>query len=72
MTRMTAEANSVENEMNRVGGLSPAQWVIGRQPRRGAEISDDETSGSLNSLEERVNPSTIFAERMALRQEAKK
>eukprot|EP00973_Karenia_brevis_P079383 11016596-Karenia_brevis.AAC.1 len=58
--------------MNRVGGFSPAQWVIGRQPRRGAETADDETAGQLNSLEERVDPSTIFAERMALRQEAKK
>eukprot|EP00973_Karenia_brevis_P008960 1213428-Karenia_brevis.AAC.1 len=72
MMRMTAEANSFENEMNRVGGFSPAQWIIGRQPRRGAETSDDETNGSPNSLEERVDPTTISAARIALRQEAQK
>eukprot|EP00973_Karenia_brevis_P069652 9684784-Karenia_brevis.AAC.1 len=72
MTRMAAEVNAVVNEMNRVEGFSPAQWVIGRQPRRGAETADDETAGQIGNLEERIDPTTIFAERMAMRHEAKK
>eukprot|EP00973_Karenia_brevis_P084331 11703959-Karenia_brevis.AAC.1 len=69
MTRMTAEMRSVENEMSRVEGFLPVQWIIDRQLRRGAEISDD---GPLSYLEEKVNPMTIFAECVALRQEARK
>eukprot|EP00973_Karenia_brevis_P029252 4034175-Karenia_brevis.AAC.1 len=53
MTRMAADVNSVVNETHRVGGFSPVQWVIGRQPRRGGEQADDETAGLFNSLEER-------------------
>ena len=44
MTLLAAETISVMNEMNRSGGFSPAQWVIGRQPRHAGEIGDDETA----------------------------
>ena len=72
MRRMAAEVNQVINEMSRVGGFAPCQWVIGRKPRHVAEQCDDESSHNLSALEERVDPTTIFAERMALRHEAKK
>ena len=44
----------------------------GRIPRHAGEQGDDETHHQLSALEERVDPTTIFAERMALRYEAKK
>ena len=73
MMRMAAEVNSVANEMNRVGGFSPSQWVIGRQPRHAAgEQADDDLAEQVGALQERVDPTTIFGERMAMRHEAKK
>ena len=61
------------NEMNRSGGFSPVQWVLGRRPRNSAgEQGDDEQFHMLEGLQERVDPTTIFAERMAIRHEAKK
>eukprot|EP00973_Karenia_brevis_P042188 5841206-Karenia_brevis.AAC.1 len=47
MACMKAEASSVENEMNRVEGFLPVQWIIDRQLRRRAEISDGEPSSCL-------------------------
>ena len=71
--RLTPEINAVVNEMRRNGGFSPAQWVTGRTPRYAAgEQGDDEQAHMLQALEERVAPSTIFAERMEYRHEAKK
>ncbi len=73
MMRLTPEINAVVNEMRRNGGFSPAQWVTGRTPRYAAgEQGDDEQAHMLQALEERVDPSTIFAERMDYRHEAKK
>ena len=65
MSRMTMEINAVVNEMRRTGGFSPAQWVLGRQPRyQGGEQGDDETEGQIGSLEQRDDPTTIFGQRM--------
>jgi hypothetical protein len=73
MRRMIPEINAVVNEMSRTGGFSPAQWVTGRNPRYSAgEQGDDEQALLLQALEERVDPRTIFAERMDYRHEAKK
>ena len=72
MMLLAAETSSVMNEMNRVGGFSPAQWVIGRQPRHAGEIGDDETRHDLNSMAERIDPTTKFGLRMQIRHEAKK
>ena len=73
MSMTAAEVNPVVNEQNRTGGYSPAQLVIGRTPRYGmAERGSDELAGNVGGLEERVDPTTIFAERMELRQAAKK
>ena len=73
MSMMAAEVNAVVNESNRTGGFSPAQWVIGRTPRYGmAEQGNDELAGHICGLKERVDPTTIFAELMELRQAAEK
>ena len=72
MKIMAAEVSAVMNEQNRVGGFSPAQWVLGRQPRHTAEIGDDETRHDLGGMSERVDPSTEFGERMRIRHLAKK
>ena len=66
MRRLAMEVNAGVNEMNRTGGLSPEQWVLGRRPRYSAgEQRDDETVGQLGSLEQRDDSTTIFGERMA-------
>ena len=64
MKIIVAETIVVINMQNRYGGFSPAQRVVGRQPRRGVEQRDDETFHALSTLEERVDPTTEFAERM--------
>ena len=73
MRRMSYEVNNVVNEMRRNGGFSPAQWVLGRQPRySAAEQGDEDTAGMIGAHQERADPTTIFAERMRMRHEAKK
>ena len=73
MATMATEANAVMNGMGRAGGFAPSQWVLGRVPRRSAgEQGDDELAGQVGSLEERVDPTTIFAERMSIRHAAKR
>ena len=73
MIRLAHEVNAVVNEMNRTRGFSPVQWVPGRRPRYSAgEQGDDEQFYMLEGVQERVDPTTIFAERMAVRHEAKK
>ena len=45
------------NSQNRVGGFSPAQWVLGRNPRHGpGEQGDSEGHFSLSAMEEIVDP----------------
>ena len=52
MMIVAAETNPVVNQMNRVGGFAPAQWVLGRTPRYGAgELGDDEQEGQYGSLD---------------------
>ena len=71
MRIMAGEVNATINEMSRYGGFSPCQWVLGRTPRYSAgEQGSDELSGQLNAMQEKVDPTTIFAERMAYRHEA--
>ena len=61
MERFVMEVNSAMNEMNRSGGFSPSQWVIGRQPRSSAaERGDDDQALQLGSVEERIDPAAFF------------
>ena len=50
-----------------------APYLFGKLPRYGAgEQGSDELAGQYGSLEERIDPTTIFGERMAIRHEANK
>ena len=73
MATVAGEVTAVVNKKNRTGGFSPSQWVLGKMPRYGAgEQGSDELAGQYGSLEDRIGPTTIFGERMAIRHEAKK
>jgi len=64
MRRLAHVVNVMVNEMNRTGGFSPVQWVLGRRPRYSAgEQGDDEQFQMLEGVRERVDPKTIFAEK---------
>ena len=63
------EVNAVVNSRNGIVGLSPAQWAVGRQPRHAGEQGDDETRHGRTTLEERIDPTTEFAEIMRIIQE---
>ena len=73
MNIVASETCATINELSRHGGISPAQWVLGRTPRYSAgEQGDTETAGMIGAIQEREVPTTIFAKRMGLRHEAKK
>ena len=72
MKTMVAEVTVVMNSQNRVGGVSLAQQVVGRQPRHAGEQGDDETFHAPNTLEERLDPVTEFAEEMQIMHMGKK
>ena len=61
MKIMADETSKIMNERNRKSGFSPAQWVLGKQPRYGAgERNDEEQDGALGPLEQLVDPTTQF------------
>ena len=73
ISRLADEINSIVNSQYRTGGFSPSQWVLGRtQQGPGGEQHDEDTAGIIESVQERVDPTSIFAERMAWRHAAKK
>ena len=58
---LAAEVNCTKNDMSRVGGFSPTQWVLGRLPRRGAGFQgDDEGSADVGSMQARVESHRVF------------
>ena len=72
MKLMSTEINSTRNDMARVGGFAPSQWVFGKLPRRGAgEQFDAEGWADFGAVQERVSGQTEFAKIAAYRQEAK-
>lgn len=72
ISRLADEINSIVNSQYRTGGFSPSQWVLGRtQQGPGGEQHDENTVGIIESVQERVDPTSIFAERMAWRHAAK-
>ena len=66
-----AQACMVKNESSRVGGFSPAQWVLGRGTRELGNL-DDNSFADLGALESRHDPESIFALQHAARIEARK
>ena len=53
MRTMATEVTAMVNEQARAGGFSPAQWALGRQPRRagGEQFNDDQYGHIWNSGE---------------------
>ncbi len=52
MRVVAQEVTAAVEELSRKGGFSPAQWVLGRQPRHGADRQeDDATVNQLGSVE---------------------
>ena len=73
MTFLAAEMIAVMNEGMRVGGFSPVQWALRQTQRYGAgEQHNDKLAGQIEWAQERIDPTTIFAERAMVRREAKK
>ena len=62
----------VKNDSSRVGGFSPAQWVLGRAPRSMASAMSEEQFAELGAIEARHDPSSIFALQHMARIEAQK
>ena len=48
------ERTSVKNRMQRVQGYSPAQWVLGRNPRIPGSVTDMDEAGKLGHLGEQA------------------
>ena len=63
-----------KNESVRVGGIAPAQWVLGRFPRGVGHMLEEEELGQLGVLEELhgADASTEFALKAKYRLESQK
>ena len=63
------ECTSVKNHIQRVQGYSPAQWVLGRNPRVPGSVTDMDEAGNLGILENKLDPAASYhlchASRMA-------
>eukprot|EP00435_Cladocopium_sp_Y103_P010747 s1054_g2.t2 len=62
----------VKNDSSRVGGFSPAQWVLGKAPRSMTSAMSEEQFAELGASEARHDPSSIFALQHMARIEAQK
>ena len=60
MKLLACENNPVMNEGSRKGGYAPAQWVLGRFPRRPGEIMDEDEFADLGVLSDRLDPQSAF------------
>ena len=61
-----------KNNMSRLGGFSPSQWVLGKEPRSHASAFSEERFAEFGALEARHNPESIFALQHLARMEAQK
>ena len=60
MKLLSCENNPVMNENSRKGGFAPAQWVLGKFPRRPGEMMDEDEFADLGVLSERLDPQSAF------------
>ena len=65
-------AQVAKNEFMRVGGISPAQWVLGRLPRGVGHVLDEEELGQLGVLSGRLDATTAFGRQAEFRHTARK
>ena len=66
------ECQAAKNEFIRHGGFSPAQWVLGRQPRGIGHFLDEDELGQLGVLSGAMDPSTAFGRNIEYRHTARK
>ena len=62
----------VKNEGMRRGGFAPAQWVLGKFPRRPGALADESEWGQLGVLSAQQQGGTEFGIRASLRLTAQK
>ncbi len=72
MRMLACENNSVMNENIRKGGFSPAQWVLGKNPRDVGSIFDEDEHAHLGVVSERIDPESAFQRKIELRLACKK
>ena len=65
------EVTRVKNSTSRIGGFSPAQWVLGRDSRTAPSQFSQEWA-DLGAIEAQADPDSIFALQHAARAEARK
>ena len=62
MKLLASDVNATKNDMAKVSGFSPSQWVLGRQPRRGnGDQFDSEGFADIGSTQERYDGTSEFA-----------
>ena len=71
MQMMSAEINAVKNEMSRIAGFAPSQWVLGKLPRNPGSLTEAAESGDLGVLQAREDGTHFFQKSAAVRQAAR-
>jgi hypothetical protein len=71
MLMATAEINKCKNALTRKCGFSVTQWVLGRDIRLPADLTDDAEITRLGAVAASATPTTRFARKCALRQAAR-
>ena len=66
------ECIAVKNSTMNVSGFSPAQWVLGRNPREPGTLTDEDAWNDIGAMEGKFNGSDAFAVRQKSSIEAKK
>ena len=72
MKLMGPEINNVKNDMSRIGGFSPSQWVLGRFPNRPGGQFDEDTYADHGLLSAEMDANTMFSLKQEIRAAAKK
>ena len=67
MVHATSAINQAKNSLIRRSGFSPAQWVLGRQARLPADLTDESEVTRLGALSLSLTPSSRFYQKSKLR-----
>ena len=67
MVHATSAINQAKNSLIRRSGFSPAQWVLGRQTRLPADLTDESEVTRLGALSLSLTPTSRFYQKSKLR-----
>ena len=67
MLHATSACNAAKNSLVRKGGFSPMQWVLGRNMRLPADLTDDSEAVRLGAMALSMTPSSRFYQKSKLR-----